>query len=406
MKFISLKEVFDHHFQDVEYDVAFCKKVEHFVKSFLSKNDAHVSFFGGNLLGVHPVRWNYSDTDYWWDEIYDVDDTVLQKDLNTLPDIKTNRVISSDVLNHAFIYSLYRVHNSPFIPNDLKEKTKVRLMLSLNFKFICSLMAHYFKYNADESIAIKTYNSLTKQFDLKTTGSWGKMLLARSEAFVEENGRYYQAYTKYDDDIEIIKMLNDAQGRIRETVKKITRIYYEMMEAEARVLSTSATVEVDGTKLLKDIERARPKYIRYIKSTITEKDGYFKDELQYLIFKAIPSLQSGVYEQIQKTFIDNYTQQKHSRVLNQLIDDILTFSFDLLDDNDIKLNDLPGILYRLKHVFMSGRIKDETLENAKSGFDKLVVLTDRRLKNQPLVPERCGFFLYLVIRTITMNYYK
>lgn len=406
MKFISLKQIFDYHFQHVEFDVGFCKQVEHFVKSFLSKNDAHVSFFGGNLIGVHPVRWNYSDTDYWWDEVFDVEDNLLQKDLNTLPEIKTNRVVSSDVLNHAFIYALHRVHQSPSIPPEIKEKTKVRIMLSLNFKFICSLMAHYFKYNADESIAIKTYNKLTKQFDLKTTGSWGKMLLARSEAFVELNGRYYQAYTQYNDDIEIIKMINDAQGRIRETVKKITREYYDILESESRILSTSSTVEIDGVKLLKDIERARPKYIRYIKSTITEKDSYFKDELQYLIFKAIPSLQSGVYEQIQKTFIDNYTQQKNSQLFNQMIDDILTFSFDLLEENDIKLNDLPGILYRLKHVFMSGRIKDETLEQAKLSFAKLVVLTDRRLKGQPLVPERCGFFLYLVIRTLTMNYYK
>lgn len=405
MSLTNLKAVFDHHFQNTAFDNQFCKRVEQFVKSFLGKNDAHVSFFGGNLLGVHPVRWNYSDTDYWWDEVFDVMDGPLQQDLNKLPDIKSNRVVSSDVLNHAMIYSLYRIHHAN-ISEDLKNKTKVRIMLALNMKFICSLAAHYFKYPADEGVAIKTYNKLSKRFDLKSTGSWGKMLLQRSEAFVGPSGRYYKSYTTYTDDIEIIKMLNDAQGRIRETFKEITAVYYQTLEEKTKVLSNSATVEIDGTRLLKDIERQTSKYIRYLKTTIAERDGYIKDELQYIVQQAVPSMNKEVYDKIQNALLDNYVNTRHSKNLNRMIDSLLAFSFELLKNDEIRHNDLPAIVYRLKFIYLSGRIKDESLEHVKQDFMKLAAVADKRLKGSPLVPERCAFFLYLILRTLTMSFYR
>lgn len=402
----TLREVFDKHFAHTAFDQYFCRQVEGFVKSFLGKNDAHVAFFGGNLLGVHPVRWNYSDSDYWWDEIFDADESLVQQDLNKLPEIKTNWVVSSDVLNHAMIYALYRVHHSPDINDDLREKTKTRIMLAMNMKFICSLAAHYFKYPADEGIAIKTYNKLSKRFDLKSTGSWGKMLLSRSEAFVGPSGRYFKSYTDYNDTIEILKMINDAQGRIRETYKEITAVYYQTLEEQARVLSNSATVEVDGTKLLKDIQRQTSKYIRYIKTVITERDGYLKDDLNYIVSQALPSLNRENYDKIQQTFVDNFVKTRYSKELDKMVDGLLSFTFELLRSDEIKLNDLPAIVYRLKFIYLSGRIKDETLEQVKMTFNKLVGLADKRLKGQPMVPERCAFFLYIVLRTLTMDHYR
>lgn len=403
---MKLKEIFDKHFANTVFDKSFADKVEKFVRLFLLKNNDHVSFFGGNLIGVYPIRWNYSDTDTWWDDIFDVGETELERDLHKHPEIKTNRVVSSDVLNHALIYSIYRVHNSPSIPEDLKETTKARLMLALNLKFISSLMAHYFKFPADKGIAEKTFNKLTKRYDLKIYGTWVKMLNNRSVEFVSPKGRYYKAYTTYNDDIEIIKMINDAQGRIRETVKDITKVYYDCLADDAKVLSSSSSIELDGTIVIKDLTRKATQYNRYIKQVVTEKDGFKKEQLIELVYRAVPSLQPGVFEKLLETFVTEFQSSKYRTHFNGLIDNLLIFSFDFLRDNEIAENDLPGVIYRLKHVYMSGRITDETLLKARTAFDKVVEATDKKLKGTPLVPERCAFFLYLVLRTITMQFFK
>ena len=403
---MKLKEIFDNHFRNTNFDKSFANNVEKFVRLFLLKNNDHVSFFGGNLIGVYPIRWNYSDTDTWWDEIFDVGESELERDLHRHPEIKTNRVVSSDVLNHAIIYSIYRVHNSPSLTDQEKQSTKARLMLALNLKFITSLMTRYFRYPADKGIAEKTFNRLTKRYDLKTQGTWIKMLNSRSVDFVAPNGRYYKAYTTYYDDIEIIKMINDAQGRIRETVKDITKAYYDCLADDAKILSSSSTIDLDGTVVVKDLNRKATQYNRYIKQVITEKDGFLKEQLIELVYRAVPSLQPGIFEKLLETLVVEFQSSKYRTHFNTLVDNLLIFSFDFLKDNEIAENDLTGVIYRLKHVYMSGRITDETLLNARKAFDKVVEASDRKLKGTPLVPERCAFFLYLVLRTITMQFFK
>lgn len=403
---ITLKQIFDDHFGDVRYDNKFKENVTSFVRRFLAKNDDHVAFFGSGLIGVHPVRWNYSDTDTWWDDIFDVNDVNLQKDLFRHPDIKTNRVVSSDILNHAFIYSLHRIHHSTYLSEKDKEELKVRIMIAMNMKFICSLMSHYFRYPADVGVAEKTFNRLSMKFDIKVYGSWGKMIEARSRAFVAPNGRYYASYVDYTGDIEIIKMINDAQGRIRETFKEITDEFHKTLRAEAKVLSSSSSVNLDGTVMVKDLNRKRNTYIRYLKSVLVTKDSFVKEQLTQICYSAIPSLQPGLFEQLLEEFPKHYANNRYSKIFNRMLDNLLVFSFDVIENNDIAENDLSGIVYRLKHVYMSGRVSDKLLLDARYDFEKLVELTDKRLKGKPVVPERCGFFLYLLLRTLTMHYFK
>lgn len=402
----TLKEVFDTHFKDVSFDMKMSNEIKQFITQFFTKNSDHVDFFGGNLLGVHQVRWNYSDTDCWWDEIFGVVEELLHDDMLKLPSIRADWKVSSNTLNQAFIYALHRTHHSKQLPEAEKEQMKIRIMLAMNVRFITSLMAGYFRHPADPGVAEKTFNKLTKRFDLKTTGSWGKMLLERSKDLVKKGARYYNTYVDYDNDVEIIKMVNGVQTRIRDTFKEIVEVYYETLYENAKVLSSSSSVELDGTLILKDIQRKGAEYNRYIKNTISTGDGFIKNSLVEVIYQAVPSLQPGVFEEILKYTIDGYTDVKRQKVFNDLIDNLLTYSFDLLKENDIAHNDLPGVLYRLKHVYMSGRVTDPQLDKCRQLFTKVIEGYDRKLKNTPLVSERCAYFLYIVLRTLTMKYYK
>ena len=401
----TIKQVFDHHFQHVEFDADLAQRILTFVQGFIAKNNDHVTFFGGNLLGVEVVRWHFTDSDFWWDELFDVVPENVHRDLLRTPEVKGHRVVSSDVLNHAMIYTIHRLHHAK-IPDDLKQKAKVYTMVALNCKFLCSLMAHYFKHPADKGIAEKAFNCLSNRFDLKTTGSWGKMLAQRSTDFLQPGARYFDAYVNYTNDIEIVKMINDAQGRIRETFKAVTFEYYKQLNLKAKVLLSSSQVELDGVVVLKDVQRKLNVYNRYIKTVISNVDSFIKEPLNEVVYNAVPSINQAMYENLLTAFSTHYHDRKYTKTFDNLIDNLLTFSFELMRKNDIAENNLPGLLYRLKHVYMSGRVADQALLDARKDFEKVVEVTDKRLRNTPLVPERCGFFLYLILRTVTMNYYK
>lgn len=404
----TLKDVLDKHFEHVIFDKKFAAKVAEFLRLFLTKNDQYVGFFGSGLIGIHEVMWNNSDTDFWWDEIFQVDPEVLKQDLRQLPVINTNFKVASNELHHAIIYTLHRVHHSPHLSEKEKEELKIRCMTSLNIKYLVSLQHHYFPYGADPGIAEKTFNSLTNKFDLKVYGSWGAMLTKRSTEYIQKGARYYKTYVNYNFDKEIIVMITDAQGRIRETYKDITKKFHELKEEKSKILSSSATLVTDEGLVLKDLTRKTQQYTRYIQSVISSGDSFIKKELIQVVYESVPSLDAGfeTFEHLLMALVKNYHSAKYQKDFDVMVTDLLVFSFDILKKNNIRDNDLPGLLYRLKHVYMSGRIQDKLLDNARSKFVKLVESYDRKLKNTPMIPERCGVFLYLVLRTITMNKYK
>lgn len=401
-----LRDVMEQAFRNVKVDMTMYKKLQLFINKFIAKNDEHVSFFGGNLIGYYQIRWNYSDTDYWWDEILDVDSEEVREGIFKSPEIVKGRVVSTDPLNHAMFYLIHLIENSSDIPDKDKPQMKTMVFMCLYFKFICSLHVHYYRFPTDKAMAEKTFNSLSKRFDLKVLGTWGKLIASRSKDFTAKGARYDKVFTQYDNDREIVIAINDSQSRLRETYKEITAVYHQVIKNEAKSVLSSSTQVVEGTVILKDLQRQANQYNRYIKNTIQDKDGFIKVELLDIIARAVPSLQMDSFIDILTCFSKEYVNSKYRNHFNKLIDDILTFSFDFLKKNDITTEDLSGSIYRLKHVYMSGRIDDEVLTRARDMFVKVVEVYNPKLKKTPMIPERCGFFLYIILRTITMKYYK
>lgn len=402
---LVLLDVMKKHFANTEFDKTFMNEVTSFLREFIAKDNNHVEFFGSGLLGVYPVKWYYSDTDRWWDEIWQVDDRALRTDIWNCKGIDKKRIISSDSFNHAMIYSLYGIHHSPKLNEKEKESTKTMVMMCLNIKFISSILAHFFKFPANKEVAEKAFNSLSMRYDIKVEGSWGKMIQKRSEDLVSPKGRYYRAYTTYYSNDEIVKCINDIQCRCKDTIKYMTEVYYETLNKGLKIATTQSTIEIDGVGLVKDIVRNKNVFVRYIKDVINTGDGYYKEMLTDIVFQAVPSLNADLFTEIQDGVIKLYKTNAGQKLIDKQIDDLIVYTLDFLTANNIKENDIPGITYRMKHVFMSGRVTDQMLEDARKDFGKIAEKINPKFKRTPLIPERCAFFLYLVLRTITMKHF-
>ena len=105
----SIKEVFKRQLSDLELDSKLVKRLSHFKHAFINKNDDHIKFFGGNLLGVEVVRYLQADRDEWFSEVLDVDDVSLTEALYSLEVINEEYKRTSDVVN--LTSSIQRVMN-------------------------------------------------------------------------------------------------------------------------------------------------------------------------------------------------------------------------------------------------------------------------------------------------------
>lgn len=412
----SIKTVFDDECKDVVADAKLLKRLAIYQSSFRTKNEDHIKFFGGKLLGVEVVRFMPADRDVWFQDILKADDDHLTERLHDLPSVNPQFFISSDAMNLSCVWVAHIIANSNL---DAKAKRvgMIDVMLILQYKYLTSLLHHYFRYPADRAEAEATYARLSFKFLIKNYDSWFALLYALAEQTIEpaENGRrdpervsYRKVIEKMDNDEHIRDMVNYIQGRIRSMIKNIYAEFMLVHKQGVKIASTSALVTFDGEELLRDRQRGLENYIRYIQSVVGDQASFIRVELTKVIEKIMGSMNPRLFEQCLVWMSQNY---RHSTagVIDELLSETLIHSFGYLSEHTTLVrnsHDLPGILSRLRGTYMSSRSTDVTLLGLREKAEKLVRLATNNKNSNTVAALRTGILLYIVLRTFTMQHFS
>lgn len=403
----NVSTVFERHCGHMKFDAHLAKKVNTFQVKFANKNEDHMAFFGGNLTGVHIVRFTTADTDAWFTDILEVDELSLEEDLHALPGINPEFSVSSNVFNHSCCWMIHKFLTSPLINDKVKHQAMIDCGLVLYYKHLTSLLFRYFKHPANPQTAAATYAQLSYKFELKQHGSWYATLVSRCEKLIEPGSLHYNTLKKYDDDLAIVYLLNDSQGRIREALKNIYSIFMEVHSKGTKIKVVSNMAEYEGEETLKDNTKGLSNYTRYLHSIISDEHTFIKDELIGLIERIMKTMPAKLLKQTLSWCSTNY-RHVNAKEIEELIDVTLVHSFSYLNDNRTTVKettDLAMLISKLKGVYMSSRSSDPELmlmrDRARS-----VVKHATTTKNESLIASiRTGLLLYITLRAFTMNHY-
>ncbi|MNM12454.1 hypothetical protein D3C81_226280 [compost metagenome] len=405
----SIKGVFTSELNDLELDPKLVKRLSHFKHAFINKNDDHINFFGGNLLGVEVVRYLQADRDQWFSEVLDVDDVHLTEALYSLDVINEEFKRTSDVVNLTSIYLLHALFNSKKLTAAEKEKAMIDVVYMLQVKFITSIFAHYFKFPADKEIAQAVYESLSYKYALKRAGSWNALFTERSKDVIGHNSIHYKTIKDFNDDDAILYMITDIQGRIREVVKKMYAVLIQMRDNKDRIHSTtSVALSTDGEAILKDRQRSFSTYKRYIHSVIPDRVTFIRDEVVSVITDAMHTMSPKLFLDVLEHCSANYGKAGHQEI-GDLCDETLLHAFEFLSANRTLLRnqgDLGKLLTRLRSLYMASRMVDPTLLKMRDLADSIVHKSSTSKNKAMQASLRTGLELYIVLRTFTMNYYS
>lgn len=247
----SHRRLFESYCEHLAIDTKLAKRLAQYQAGFRTRNEDHIRFFGGKLLGVEVVRFLPRDRDAWFEEILQADDSELTGVVHDLPSIDPSFYVSSDAMNLSCAWLLHRLQNSHL---SAKEKTEamVNVGLILSYKYLTSLLSNYFKYPADRATAEAAYASLSNKFLIKKYGSWYALLRAFAEHLIDPKGLWWDVIVKMHDDKRVVDMVNDIQGRIRSIVKNIYAEFMLVHKQGIRITSTSAVVTFDKDEILRD----------------------------------------------------------------------------------------------------------------------------------------------------------
>lgn len=400
----NIKSVFDGA-SPFKITPAFIKQIHHYGQAFVNKTEDHVAFFGGNLTGVHIVRFTTSDKNEWVSDFLEYDEYELKQQITALPTIDASWVRATDILNLSCLYLAHRIFKSDLNPKQ-KEQGMIDVLLMMHYKLISSLLAHYYRYPADEQTAMATYAALSKKFALKQHGNWSGVFLERCKDIISKNSIHYKTLERFDDDDAIVYMITDIQGRLRNMIKNLYTVFEQVRSQNAKILTVAGTVELDGKMVVRDVTSNYTPYRRYLAEIATDKDRFIKNELIEVISSVMTTMSEAMFRTALLYIVDE--AKKDSKDITVLLDEILLHAFEYLSTDrraQEKFKDIPALITRLRGLYMSSRSSDPSLLKMRNMGEKLIKKAIQSKNESMVAAVRTGVLLYVVLRTFSKEYY-
>lgn len=403
----SVKTVFDDECKHLIIDSKLINRISKYKHTFLNKNEDHIHFFGGNLIGVYIVKFVDSDRNNWFDDVLLINDGPLEERLLDLPTINSDWKVSSDTMNLSCMWLTHAIMNSDLSPQE-KIAGMLDTMSAMQYKMLTSRMNNFFKYPANKGTAEAAYAQLSYKFGIKVYGSWIAWLDARSEAIISESGIHHSTFLSLEPDKKIVNTLNDIKGRINDMLGNYIDVFKQTHLQGTKITSTSSSIEYDGESVLRDKVKNLPTYTRYINSIISDKNSFIKEELVLVIEKIMKTAPPKLVEET-LTWMSNNYRRAGAGIVEEVVNETVLHSFEYLENNKSLINakaDLPDLLGKLRGIYMSSRSNDPILLLLRDNAEKMVKLATGNKNPNTISSVRSATLLYIVLRTFTMKYYS
>lgn len=404
----TILQCFNQECKSLTIDVRFANRLHAFQVGFVNKNSEHIEFFGGHLTGVQTVKFMPADHDKWFNDVMQIDDGPLEDALRKLSVIDPeHKIVASDTMNLSCAWLAHAIYASKLLNEKQKHQAMIDVFLVLQYKFFTSRYHRHFTYPADKEVAEAAYAQLSSRFAIKKLGKWSAVFLNRSEDIIAKDSIHYNAITKMNVDDEVVYMLNDIQGRIRDMLKNIYDVFINANKQGKRIVSVSSVVEHDGQEILRDKTRALPQYISYVKSIVSDKNSFVREELVDVIKRIMHTMPERAFRETLEYISNNY-QQNGAKNIEEMIDETLIHSFAYLSTHREIVHhkaDLVYLITTLRGVYMSSRSVDPALLALREKTEAIAKAATNSRNPSTIAAIRTGTLLYIVLRTFTMRHY-
>lgn len=403
-EFESIKAIFESHGAHLTIDNRLADKVNVYCKSFINKNDDHIQFFGSNLTGVYPVRMTQVDEMEWIIDILGLDAPEIKSLVKGLPHINENWVRGTDVFTLSGFWLAYKIMGSN-LNIKAKEKALHSTILNIHFKYISSIMSHYFRFEVDKAIAQAVYDRLSMKFRLKTEGSWLGLLEYRARDVVAEKSIHYPTLATYAPDEGIQYLITDTQGRMRDVVKNLWSVLAEVRLEDKRTVNKSM-IDLDGDLAVRDVTAQLTPYKDYLMTISKEPSSFLKSRVVEVVCDVMPTMVPDQFRRALQMVVA--LRVKNNQQIEKLLELTMVHAFDqFAKDRSLQksIKNLPELVAHMRSLYTAPRSKGDVLE-LRSGFEQLINKYVKIQNKAGASAVRTGILLYIIIRTFSKDYYS
>lgn len=412
MAYQNLKEIFDEYCH-VSIDKKFLERITKWRNKFYSKNSEHVGFFSSASFGLYIPKWTSDEDDEWLTEIIGIDEEEVADYVYELPSINKDFQVSSNILSISFIYLMHKATINKSLSSADNDKVRKTLMEVLVARYMTSIMYKYFyRGKTSPEVSTEVFERLSKRFDLKVAGNWKNWIEMKAEGFVlgdeqRQDAKYgkQEVFQRFEDEL-VVRKLNSIKSQLNKAAIEINSVFRQVLEDQDKIASKSAlSMSVDGLYLA-DLVRDQTKYLHYQDAIFIDKNTFIKEDLLAVIEQSMPTISSNIFRGALEWILDNQMESKYKRKIMEVRHDILIYAIQLIKDENLHTNDLVQVGYRLRQNLLSGKNNDRTVLKVRKMIDEFIVKFRPQSKGKLVSLERSAIMIYIVLRTLAMNYYK
>lgn len=412
MAYQNLKEIFDEYC-DVSIDKKFLERITKWRNKFYSKNSEHVGFFSSASFGLYIPKWTSEEDDEWLTEIIGIDEEEIADYVYELPSINKDFQVSSNILSISFIYLMHKATINKSLSSADNDRVRKTLMEVLVARYMTSIMYKYFyRGKTSPEVSTEVFERLSKRFDLKVAGNWKNWIEMKAEGFVlgddqRQDAKYakQEVFQRFEDEL-VVRKLNSIKSQLNKAAIEINSVFRQVLEDQDKIASKSAlSMSVDGLYLA-DLVRDQTKYLHYQDAIFIDKNTFIKEDLLAVIEQSMPTISSNIFRGALEWILDNQMESKYKRKIMEVRHDILIYAIQLIKDENLHTNDLVQVGYRLRQNILSGKNNDRTVLKVRKMIDEFIVKFRPQSKGKLVSLERSAIMIYIVLRTLAMNYYK
>lgn len=360
-------------------------QMERLVISFETRG-SHVLAFG-QLLGVYPAAFKDDDRLAFFD-LFGVREDEVKRMVKSIPSINNDFKVASDPFNLLAVWILHLSHAMIKNPK-VRDQFMLNVAKYLHYRFFTSLVNNFFPHMANEKIMAATIDRLTRKYDIVVFGTWKKLIEARCKSLLDRSSIHYRSIEKADDDDKYLYVVTDTQTRIRDRVKNIVNVYYDTRAKGGEVKSRAAVTEIDGEKVLIHTSSALDTMVSSVFADASNVRVFVDPQIIRSISQQFPTISTSALRQTLTAISAMIKQQSLTKELDipivqrkdrtitvgirVLLRDIIQSAFRYCIRNRIPLDNKAEVYIRIKNVFSSSRISDESITGVK---DRMVFLID------------------------------
>jgi hypothetical protein len=138
---------------------------------------------------------------------------------------------------------------------------------------------------------------------------------------------------------------------------------------------------------------------------LQDRNSFIKTELVDVVSEAMTGVDTKHVVEGLEFLQTNYGNQKYPFIV-QLVDDVLIHAFDYIQSKGYRATQIDVIIAKLRFLYTASRSVNEVVLKIRDEGDLIVKESVSSSNRDVLAAVRTAIFLYVVLRTLTRDYYK